>query len=89
MTLWTQELERVDRCKVDKYEEEHKDDLNDSEIWDSNVLHEESSGVPIKDYVTRSEGKKIMEDNIKTTGQLTARCTVTEIVKKRLRTYSR
>lgn len=48
MTLWTEELERIDHCEV--YEHENK--LIDNKILDSYVTHEEPSGGPTGDYMT-------------------------------------
>lgn len=63
LALWTAEFERPDRRKVDK----HIDgELIDNAIMNPFVPHEESSVRPHEDFMTRSEFKKLMDDNIKT-----------------------
>lgn len=51
MALWTEELERADRCEADEHEEE----LIDNKIMENHVLHEEPSGDGTWDYMTYSE----------------------------------
>lgn len=49
MALWTEELEPIDLCKVDRHEKEHENDLIDNEILYCYISREEPAGGPIED----------------------------------------
>lgn len=66
MSLWTQESQRVVYWEVVQHEDEPEDDLIDNKILDCNLPREESSDGPVEDYITRFEGERLAEENIKT-----------------------
>lgn len=81
MTLWAAELERADRHKVDEHVE---DELTDNAIMETFVPPEEPSVRPHEDYLTCLEGKKLMDDNLKTDVEAVYRRIVTGIVEEKI-----
>lgn len=75
MALWIEELHQADRCWVD----DREDALIDNEVMNNFVLHEEPSVGPTGYYVTPSEVKTLMKDNIKATAEVATGRVVNEI----------
>lgn len=84
MDLWTEEFELVDRCQIYKFEDEHEDNLIDTQILDSFAPREEPSCIPVDHNGACWEVESVMDDHIRIAVEFAARHNVIGAVKEKI-----